>query len=111
MINIEYYKQWVSDYLQKAVDLVLHPKVMALFENANFLLEKAKTELSVQEEDVLRQLLATREIPSLKLLIKDHKNINDKEEFPTMLVIPAMNFTATLSKIGYLGIKRCLDKG
>ena len=81
MINIEYYKQWVSDYLQKAVDLVLRPKVMALFENAIFFVEKVKTKLSVQEEDVLRQLLATREIPSPKLIIKDHKTINKKMEF------------------------------
>ena len=27
------------------------------------------------------------------------------------MVIPATNFTATFSKIGYLGIKRCLEKG
>ena len=27
------------------------------------------------------------------------------------MVIPATKFTATFSKIGYLGIKRCLDKG
>ena len=27
------------------------------------------------------------------------------------MVIPATNFTATFSKISYLGIKRCLDKG
>ena len=27
------------------------------------------------------------------------------------MVIPATNFTATFSKIVYLGIKRCLDKG
>ena len=39
-----------------------------------------------------------------------HKKINEKGEFPTRLVIPATNFTATFSKIGYLGIKRCLDK-
>ena len=59
----------------------------------------------------MRQLLATRAIPSAKLLIKDHKTINEKGEFPTRLVIPATNFTATFSKIGYLGIKRCMDKG
>ena len=49
-------------------------------------------------------------IPSLKILIKNHKTINKKGEFPTRLVIPATNFTATYSKIGYLGIKRYLDK-
>ena len=38
-------------------------------------------------------------------------SINDKGEFPTRLVIPATNFTTTFYKIGYLGIKRRLDKG
>ena len=58
----------------------------------------------------MRQPLGTRAIPSPKLLIKDHKTINKNGEFPTRLVILAKNFTATFSKIGYLGIKRCLDK-
>ena len=52
-----------------------------------------------------------RDIPSLTLLIKDYKIINEKRESPTRLVIPATNFTATFSKIGYLWIKRCLYKG
>ena len=59
----------------------------------------------------MRKLLATKAIPSPKLLVKDKKTINKKEEFPTRLVILATNFTATFSNIGYLGIKRCLDKG
>ena len=59
----------------------------------------------------MRQLLATRAIPSPKLLIKDHKTINEKGEFLTRLVTPAAKFTATFSKIGYLGIKMCSDKG
>ena len=58
----------------------------------------------------MRQSLATQAIPSPKLLIKYHKTINEKGEFPTRLVIPTTNFTATFSKIGYLGIKRVLDK-
>ena len=48
---------------------------------------------------------------SPKLFIKDHKTINEKGELPTRLVIPATNFTTNVSKIGYLGIKICLDKG
>ena len=70
-----------------------------------------KLGLSVKGEESVRQSLATREILSPKLLIKDHKTINENGEFPTRLVIPVTNFTATFSKIGYLGIKRCLDKG
>ena len=102
---------WVSADLQKADDLALCPKVMALYENANSMLEKVKLDLSFKEEYFVRQSLAMREIPSPKLLIKDHKTINENGEFPTRLVIPATNFTATFSKIGYLGIKICLDKG
>ena len=46
--------------------------------------------------------MATRVIPSPKLLIKVHKTINKKGGFPTRLVIAATNFTATFPKIGYL---------
>ena len=84
---------------------------MELYENANLLLKKVKLDLSVKEEEFVRQSLATRAIPSPKILIKDHKAINENGGFPTRLVIPATYFTATFSKIGYLGIKRCLEKG
>ena len=48
-------------------------------------------------------------IPSPKLLIKDHKKPNKNGEFPTRLVIPATNFTATFAKVEYLGLKSILD--
>ena len=67
-------------------------------------------ELSVKEEEFVRQSLAIRAIPSPNLLIKDHKKINEKQELPTMLVIPAMKFTATFSKIRYIGIKGAWTK-
>ena len=110
VIQIKDYKCWISDHLSKAADLELRAKVVALFENANVLLDKVKMGLSVQEENFVRQSLATKATPYPKLLIKDHKKINDKGEFPTRLVIPATNFTTILSKISYLGIKRCLEK-
>ena len=109
LIKIEDSKMWVSAHLQKASDLALRPKVMALYENANLLLEKVKLDLSVKEEQFVRKLLATRAILYPKILIKDHKTINENGEFPSRLVILATNFTVTFSKIGYLGIKRCLD--
>eukprot|EP00957_Ditylum_brightwellii_P106692 8139175-Ditylum_brightwellii.AAC.1 len=40
---------------------------------------------------------------------KDHKEPEEDESFPTRLVIPATNVTATFSKLGYLGIKQILD--
>ena len=84
---------------------------MALFEDGNILLYKVKMELSVKEEEFVRQSLATRAMLSPKILIKDHKTINEKGELPTRLLIPATNFTAKFSKIGYIGIKMCLNKG
>ena len=78
VIQIEDFKSWVSDHLSKAEELALHTKVVALFEDANCLLDKVKMELSVQEENFVRQSLATKAIPYPKLLIKDHKTINEK---------------------------------
>ena len=111
IIKIEDYKRWVSDRLLKVANLAIRPKVMALFEDGNKIIDKVKMELSVQEVNFVRQLLATREIPSPKLIIKDHKTINDNGGSSTRLVIPATNFIAKFSNIGYLGIKKCLDKG
>ena len=74
------------------------------------LLKKVNMELSLQEEKFVKQLLSTREIPYPKLPIKDHNTINKKGGILTRLVIPVTNFTATLSKIGYLGIKIMLEK-
>ena len=67
-------------------------------------------DLSDQEEEFVRQLLATSVILSPKLLINYHKTINEKGVFPTRLVIPATYFTTNFSKLGYLGIKRIMDK-
>jgi hypothetical protein len=42
-------------------------------------------------------------------LIKYHKEINDDRNYPTRLVVPATNFTAAFSKLGYIGIKKIID--
>ena len=110
LIQIKYYKQWVSEHLIKAADLTLRPKVIALFEDANKLLEKLKLEMSGQEENCLILSLVTQAILYPKLLIRYQKTINEKAEFPTRLVIPTMKFTATFTKIGDLGIRRILDE-
>ena len=67
VIQIEDYKRWVSDHLLKAADLALRAKVVALFEDANSLLDKVKMELAMQEESFVRQSLATKAIPAPKL--------------------------------------------
>ena len=60
VINIEDYKRWVSDHLLRVADLTILPKVVSLFGDVKKLLDKVKMELSVQEENFVRQSLATR---------------------------------------------------
>ena len=84
--------------------------MIALLEDAKKLINKVKMGFSVQEENYVRQSLATQAILSPEILIKYHKKINAKGGLPTRLVISATNFTATFSKIIYIGIKRVLDK-
>ena len=98
VIPIEDYKWWVSHQLVKAAELALRPKVITLFEEANGV------------RSFLRQSLATCVIPSTKLIIKYHKTIKEKGGFPTRLVIAAMNFSVTFSKLRYLGIKKIVYK-
>ena len=104
--HFTFFKKLVSNHLLKAANLSLLPKAIIMFEEAKRLILKMKMDLSVHT----RKLIATREIPSPKLLIKDHNTINEKGEFPTRLVVPATNCTATFSKIDYIGIKIILDK-
>ena len=78
LVLIVDYKWWVNDQLLKVADLALHPKVIGLFDKENKLIEKAKMNISSQEELFIRQSLAMRAIPAPKLLIKDHKTINKK---------------------------------
>ena len=66
--------------------------------------------LSSQSYQFVRQLIATIDMTSNKLLIKYHKTINKKGEFTTIMVIPSKNFNRTLSKFGYSRIKTMIDK-
>ena len=104
------YNQWISDHLPKAAGIAPQPKTNSLFEEANGLVEKTKMDLSIQEEQFLRQSLATLAITYPKLLIKYHKTTNKKGWFKTRLVIPATNLTTRLSNLGYLRIKIMMDK-
>ena len=43
-------------------------------------------------------------------MIKDNKKLTSIGEFPTRLVIPAINFSVSFAKVGYLGMKNILEK-
>ena len=54
--------------------------------------------------------MTKKAIPAPKLLIKDHKTLTSKGYLPTKIVIPATNFSATFTNVGYLGLKDVLEK-
>ena len=54
VIHIEDYMWWISGHYLKMANLPLRPKVVALFEYANKLLDKVKIDFSVQEEKFVR---------------------------------------------------------
>ena len=61
------------------------------------------------ESKFIETWIATRRIPTPRLLIKDHKQREDDGNFPTRLLIPATNFTQCFAKISFLAIKSIFD--
>jgi hypothetical protein len=67
--------------------------------------------LSEDEYPFVKESINSKAIPAPKLLIKDHKEINDDGNYPMrLLVVPATNFTSAVSKLGYIGIKKIMDE-
>ena len=69
---------WVNNHLLKTNKLYLFPKVISLFDEAKYIIEKVKMDLSSQEGQFVRQFLGTRDIPSPKLIIKYQNKIKYK---------------------------------
>ena len=97
----------VKNHLLKVTNFTIHLKVLILFYEAKKQIEKVWMDFSSKEEQFVRKSLASRSLPSPKMLTKDNNTINKKGDSPTRLVIPTTNFTATFSNIGYPRIK-CL---
>ena len=66
--------------------------------------------MSINEVGHINESLKTKLIPTPKLLIKYHMTLTIKRHFPTRLVIPLSNLSATYEKVGYLGLKIILEK-
>eukprot|EP00957_Ditylum_brightwellii_P039514 2989388-Ditylum_brightwellii.AAC.1 len=58
----------------------------------------------------LQEGIAYKAIPQPQLLTKDHKELESDGRYPTRLVIPATNFTATFLEVGYMAIQQVSDQ-
>ena len=62
--------------------------------------------MSKNEVGHINESLKTKATPTPKLLIKYHKKLTGNWDFPTRLVIPVANFSATFAEMGYLDLKK-----
>jgi hypothetical protein len=108
-IHIRDYQDWATKHLLKNGKEIPRSKLVEVLDEANELLESLDDVMSEDEYSFVKESLNSKAIPSPKLLIKDHKFVNDDGTYPTRLVVPATNFTSAFSKLGYIGIKKIID--
>ena len=106
---IEKYKTWVNEHLKKAAKEIDRERITEIFKHGNETCDKHQNILSDNEIKFLKSTLKTKNIPTPKLIIKDHKKPNEEGDFPSRLIVPANNFTSAFPRLGYLGIRRIFD--
>ena len=77
-----------------------------IFEACEKRLQSVRESLSKDEFGFIKETIKSKKIPSLTLLVKDHKKVDENGDYPCRLIIPATNFTAGFSNVGYRGIKK-----
>ena len=110
IIETDKYIEWVKKHLDKATIFSLTEKIKEIFDSANELLLGMEEVFDQNEYNFIKETIESRAIPTLKLLVKDHKKLDREGNLFTRLVVPAPNFTAAFPKIVYIGIKKVFDK-
>ena len=87
--------------------VITQERLTSTYKEASLLLIKFEPLMMKSEVEFIERWLATRRIPTPRLLIKDHKDRIDGK-YPTRLLIPATNFTQCFAKISFLAIKAIL---
>eukprot|EP00957_Ditylum_brightwellii_P148789 11327651-Ditylum_brightwellii.AAC.1 len=103
------YIKWVENQLASTAKGVKRSYIMGLHKDAMKFLEIIEFFFSDKEKEYIEETLFLEAIPQLQLLVKDHKKPDENGDFLTRMVIPATKFTASFSKLGYMGIKKVLD--
>ncbi len=103
----EYIKQ-VMKHLKEHGKPISHLDLQKVRTQADGMIRQVQPHLNKKEVGFLRQYLDSYDIPTPKLLIKDHKPMINGV-YPTRLIVPASNFMAAFSKLGYLGLKQIFE--
>ena len=105
------YITWVGGHLDKSAKMVPRERLVEIEGDAFDLLERLDGVLLMtdKEHDFVKESLESKAVPTPQLLIKDHKDPDENGAYPTWLIVPATNFAAAFSKLGYKGIKAIFD--
>eukprot|EP00957_Ditylum_brightwellii_P138356 10546051-Ditylum_brightwellii.AAC.1 len=109
-MSTQKYVEWVVKHLDDAAEQVPRTEVVKIHKEAVEFANSIRDFISTDEFNFIQESLTSKAIPQPQLLVKDHKPVETSGDFPTRFVILATNFTAALSKLGYLGIKEVLDE-
>ena len=108
-MEVRKYIEKMNDHITKKCVEVNTEYLKEVEVNAQDLMKKHKHLMDDRESNYLEQWIGSKQIPTPRLLVKDHKEKNSDGEFPSRLLIPATNFTQCFAKMGYKIIKRQFD--
>ena len=86
VVPIDKYKMWVEEHLESSAKEIRVKIIIEIFDLAMEMQEKYKDILSEKEYTFLTKNLLTKNIPTPKLIIKDHKKMNQQGEYPSRLI-------------------------
>jgi len=110
-MSIQEYEKQVIAHLEDHGTTITNQDLTRAIQEAREFLEQLKPHLSKKEYQFLRETIESKAVPTPKLMIKDHqKKIPTTNQYPTRLVVPGQNFNAGFAKMGYLAIKRILER-
>ena len=95
---IEHLSKKCTDVNVKYLEEV-HERALALWNKYNRL-------MSVGESAYLENFINSRDVPVLRLIIKDHKKEKANGRYPSRLLIPATNFTQGVAKLGFNVVRK-----
>jgi hypothetical protein len=95
LVDSKDYIRWVRALLNALAKVVSRRHLMEVLQSGQNLLAEMEGLMGEKEVKFVKQSLLSKQIPTLSLLIKDHKKpCSTTGELPTRLIVPAQNFTS-----------------
>jgi hypothetical protein len=94
------YSVLVTEHLSEDAVETTYEHLIESRDKAKSKLEQFKYLLSENEYNYIKSTISKCNIPTVRLLIKDHKDKDEHGDFPLRLVVPAKNFTAGFPHVG-----------